>query len=121
MGSNEVSIVARVKKQQGHARHIAVTKLEREPTLERLAIAWSRLRFDAMSPAGPNDDDVPAASIARVGERDFGLEPKRSMETSPESLNQRGVRRVPHRFAARVNTQEELQPHSRQENGGTLD
>lgn len=121
MCADEVTVVSRIEKQQYEMVGTAVPQLQREATLQRLTIAWSRLGLDADIPVVAGHDSIPGSSVCWAGERHFGPEPQRTMKMCPEPAEERNVSGIPQRLTGWERSNAQLETHDCQQPRSLLD
>jgi hypothetical protein len=91
-----------------------VAILERQPSLEGLAIRYVRLGLDAGAPPGRQrtaDVRIPSSEIALDRQGHLRAPAKAWMESGPESLKQRQLRPIPDGIARRIGADAQVQPN----------
>ena len=90
-----------------------VAELERQPTLEGLAVGDLRLGLDPSPPRrrlGADDLSIPRAQVTFDRQRHFRSPAQRWVEASAKAFKERELRPIPYRIPSRVRADREIQP-----------
>lgn len=89
----------------------SVSEFELETSDKRLAITWTGLGFDSISPVRPSDQGVPRTLVTGNGERNLEVPPETRMHVRAQVGQDGDLRPVTNRGATRVQLRDEVEAH----------
>jgi hypothetical protein len=106
-----VPVPPRVGHEENDLTRPTVANLERDSTLERLAIGQPGLSLDMHYPAAATNLSVPRPEVALEGQRHFRAPAQPWMYELPKAFEKRALRSIPQWITARVRPEGQLQAH----------
>jgi hypothetical protein len=111
MQTNDLAVRSGIRHEQDQSVEAAVSKLQSQPSTERLKVVQAGLGFDRDPQGRRLPGRIPRTKVARVWEWHFGTPADRRMRHRPQAIDERRLRGIPDRVAhwIRANGQLETQ------------